>query len=418
MLRHFAQGEPYNKFLPVDNGNRIVAGCGPTALAQILYYHGFPQHPEGTGSITLTNGSKSNYDLSGYTLNYDGSEDDIARVVFCAAASMYAKAIGPKDTQTAANDFKGVLVGKWGYSPGCTHVKDCDESTMADLLFEELDNKRPVIVVQTNKHTFCCDGRDGSLVHLHFGWGGYCDGWYRIMLNDSDKQRLPFKEMIIGITPGNGQDGSTAQDETQDGNDISITEPGTLASILGEEHITSLRSVKVSGPLNGDDIITLRRMAGAVTDFKQAHGSLMDMDLTDAQIVAGGAYYNTRPCYNMTISGYYKDGSGRKYFYDMSKISDADWQDIISNGLENRVGCVLSKGSDGKYYSSFFTENHIMVKYMFEDCENLINVKLPLSITEMRSNVFLNCRALKSAENVPEQRDPNAFKGSGLQGVY
>jgi len=133
-------------------------------------------------------------------------------------------------------------------------------------------------------------------------------------------------------------------------------------------------------------------------------------------IVAGGAYYNTRLCYNMTISGYYKDGSGKKYFYDMSKISDADWKDIMANGLQNRVGCVLSKGADGKYYSSFFTENNIMGKYMFENCENLINVRLPQSIVELRSNVFLNCRALKSVENVPEKCDANAFKGSGLQG--
>ena len=245
------------------------------------------------------------------------------------------------------------------------------------------------------------------------------------MLYQSDIQRLPFKEMIIGIEPGTGGNGAVGDSGsgsdsgsggTVDGNAVTLTAPGTLAATLGEDRIMKLSSLKVSGPLNGDDICTLRRMAGAVTDFRQGHGVLTDMDLSGASIVAGGAYYNTRPCYNMTISGYYRDGSGRKYSYDMSKISDKDWQDILAGGLEKRTGCDLSKGEDGKYYSSFFTEDNIMGKYMFEDCENLLHVKLPLSLTELRSNVFLNCRALKSVDNVPEKCDPNAFKGSGLQG--
>ena len=406
MLQNIGQGAPYNKYFPIEAaGDHAVAGCGSLALAEVLYFYGYPASGRGQGSITVNN-RKLDYPLDQFSFTYDGSEDDIARVVLASAASMNARAIGPNDTQTAANDFKGVLISKWGYSVECTHVKDCDEPTMAKLLFKELREGRPVIVAQTGDHTFTCDGRDGPYLHINFGWSGYCNGWYRYVPYDCPGQRLPFKEMIIGIKPADPSESQTGV--------VTLAEPGTLADVLGES-IWKLQKITLSGPINGDDIVTLRRMAGAVTDFKEAHGALTEMDLSDVSIV-GGLPYHTRPCYNMGISGQYvENGVAVPYKYDMSKISDADWANILAHGRERSSSRLLSKGDDGVYYVTFIAENNIMGKYMFEDCENLTKVKLPTSIVELRSYVFLNCRALESVENVPAKCDANAFKGSGLE---
>lgn len=406
MLQNIGQGAPYNKYFPIEaGGNNAVAGCGSLALAQVLYFYGYPTSGHGQGTITVNN-NKWDYSLDQFHFSFDGSEDDIARVVVASAASMNARAIGPNDTQTAANDFKGVLISKWGYSVECTHVRDCDEPTMASLLFKELREGRPVIVAQTGDHTFTCDGRDGPYLHINFGWSGYCNGWYRYVPYDCPGQRLPFKEMIIGIKPADPSESQTGV--------VSLAEPGTLEEVLGDS-IWKIQKIALSGPINGDDIVTLRRMAGAVSDYKETHGALSEMDLSDVTIV-GGLPYHTRPCYNMGISGQYiENGVAVPYKYDMSKITDADWQNILAHGLERSSSRLLSKGADGKYYVTFFAENNIMGKYMFEGCENLTKVILPTSIVELRSYVFLDCRALESVENIPAKCDPNALKGSGME---
>ena len=407
MLRNFGQAAPFNKFNPrLPDGNNAVAGCGALALAQVIYYHGFPKSPRGQGSFTTTDGVKHGYTLDNFSFTFDGSEDDIARVMLAASASMNARATSATDTQTAANDFKGVLVSKWGYSVECTHVKGGDEATMANLLFKELDEGRPVIVAQTGKHTFTCDGRDGAFIHVNFGWTGYCNGWYRYIPYGSPRQRLPFKEMIIGIKP--------ADESESDTRVVTLSEPGTLEQVLGES-IWKIQSLKLAGPVDGDDIKTLRRMAGALTNYNYIHGILKEMDLSYVTI-SGVKPYHTRPCYNMGISGQYmENGAVVQYKYDMSKISDADWANILAHGLERSSSRLLSKGDDGVYYITFYAENNIMGKYMFEGCENLTKVILPTGLRELRSYVFLNCRALESVENIPSNHDPNALKGSGME---
>lgn len=406
MLRNFGQGAPFNKFCPrLPDGSNAVVGCGALSLAQVLYYYGFPKSPRGQGSFTTTDGIKHQYALDDFCFSFDGSEYDIARVMLAASASMNARATSSTDTQTAANDFKGVLVSKWGYSVECTHVKDGDESTMASLLFKEIDEGRPVIVAQTGEHTFTCDGRDGAFIHVNYGWTGYCNGWYRYIPLDSPRQRLPFKEMIIGIKPADESESRTGV--------VTLAGPGTLEQTLGDD-IWKIQSLKLAGPIDGDDIKTLRRMAGAVTNGSEVHGILKEMDLSEVTVV-GGKPYHTRPCFNMGISGQYlENGVAVPYKYDMSKISDADWANILAHGLERSSSRLLSRGSDGVYYVTFYAEGNIMGKYMFEGCENLTKVILPTSLVELRSNVFLNCRALESVENLPSKSDPNALKGSAL----
>ena len=407
LLQNFGQGSPYNEYFPEEaGGDNVVTGCGPLALGQVLYYYKYPTEGHGKGTITVNGTKQWNYTLDDIKFSFDGSEDDIARLMVAAAASLNARAISATETQTAANDFKGVLVSKWGYSAECTHVKDCDEPTLAKLVFKELREGRPVIVAQTGEHTFTCDGRDGPYLHINFGWYGYCNGWYRYIPYECPGQRLPFREAIIGIKPADPSESETSV--------ITLTEPGTLADVLGDK-AWKIQSLALSGPINGDDIVTLRRMAGAVENVNEGHGALMEMDLSDVTIV-GGLPYHTRPCYNMGISGQYvENGVAVPYKYDMSKISDADWANILAHGLERTSSRLLSKGDDGKYYVTFFAENNIMGKYMFELCENLTAVKLPTSLVEMRSYVFLDCRALQSVENIPAKCDANALKGSGME---
>lgn len=73
---------------------------------------------------------------------------------------------------------------------------------------------------------------------------------------------------------------------------VEITTPGTLAELLGDA-IWDIVELTVKGPINGDDLMTLRQMAGCgetLADEDDIHFSLKKLNLLDAQIVKGGMY--------------------------------------------------------------------------------------------------------------------------------
>lgn len=62
--------------------------------------------------------------------------------------------------------------------------------------------------------------------------------------------------------------------------EVTLTEAGTLLSAIGEDVYKSLKSLIINGPINGTDVITIRRM-----------NCLESLDMSDAIIVSGGASY-------------------------------------------------------------------------------------------------------------------------------
>lgn len=64
---------------------------------------------------------------------------------------------------------------------------------------------------------------------------------------------------------------------------ITISEAGTLSSLLSEEEILTMTELTISGPINGSDIRVLRNMA--------KNCALSILNLRDASIVSGGNAY-------------------------------------------------------------------------------------------------------------------------------
>ena len=119
-----------------------------------------------------------------------------------------------------------------------------------------------------------------------------------------------------------------------------ISKAGTMKSLLGDDYL-NITSLKITGPINGDDIYYLRKMSGG---YDSAIGNLNTLDLSEATIVAGGDYYNIQ--YN------------EKYYTS-----------------DNEVGTA-----------------------MFEECIHLTNVILPNNTKLIGSHAFYNCTALTSIE--------------------
>ena len=123
-----------------------------------------------------------------------------------------------------------------------------------------------------------------------------------------------------------------------------VANAGELSLIIPDDEKLTITSLKISGYLNGDDIICLRKMLGSNEYSDVEKGKLMSIDLSEASIVEGGEWY------------YY-----------------ASW-------------------SSNYYYAS----NNIIGMFMFRDCNNLQKIVLPSNVTLVDTSAFYNCTSLSS----------------------
>lgn len=118
---------------------------------------------------------------------------------------------------------------------------------------------------------------------------------------------------------------------------VVLDEAGMLSVVIGDD-IYKYTTISIAGPLNGDDLRTLRHMAGRGIDGGATNGRLADIDISGARIVAGGGVY------------------------DAARYSE---DDVVGVGL-------------------------------FAACNNLKNIKLPMDVVRIEKDAFLNCSSLRS----------------------
>ena len=148
---------------------------------------------------------------------------------------------------------------------------------------------------------------------------------------------------------------------------VTITEAGTMKQLLGDDYL-NITSLKVVGPINGDDVRCLRQMLGGDIKYydKIEKGKLTSLDLSDASIVKGG-------------SCYYSDYYSEDYYTSNDRIGDrmfcecGNLQDIVLP-----VG-VTSIGDDA-----------------FRDCSSQTSIDIPEGVTSIGDEAFRNCSSLKS----------------------
>lgn len=118
---------------------------------------------------------------------------------------------------------------------------------------------------------------------------------------------------------------------------VVLDEAGMLSVVIGDD-IYKYTTISIAGQLNGDDLRTLRHMAGRGIDGSVTNGRLADIDISGARIVAGGGVY------------------------DAAHYSE---DDVVGVGL-------------------------------FAACSNLKNIKLPMDVVRIEKDAFLNCSSLRS----------------------
>lgn len=189
----WSQEAPYNIFCPAG----CPTGCVATAVAQVMYYWKWPKESKGTVNGEDFSGHVYDWDnmLDNYGQSYDsdgtyGERTDYTQTQAEAVARLMAdigKAMGMTYTPTGSSAMMSdmALVDNFGYEPGSGVETASTASALQSALRSELNERRPVLYVGNTTddpggHALVVDGyTSNDYFHFNFGWGGYCDGFYK-----------------------------------------------------------------------------------------------------------------------------------------------------------------------------------------------------------------------------------------------
>ena len=217
------QNAPFNKYTP----NNYVTGCVATAGAIVMKHHGYPA--KGTGSHTYTwNGQdltanfEHDYDWASmpdkYTSGNDEAFNGVARLMSdlgVAVEMQYAKG-GSGATMEA---LVTALKKYFGYSKYARllAIADLGAEVWNDRLRAEIDADRPILYSAVNSneggHSFVIDGYKDESFSVNWGWGGYCDGFYRIGALNPETGGKPLggqynlsQSAVFSLQPSDGEE--------------------------------------------------------------------------------------------------------------------------------------------------------------------------------------------------------------------
>lgn len=184
------QGAPFNKYTP----NNYVTGCVATAGAIVMKHHGYPAKGVGSHSYTwngqnLTASFEHDYDWANMPVRYTGDNDaafdGVARLMSdlgIAVNMQYANG----GSASALEDLVTALKKYFGYSKYARHLKieDLGAEAWNGRLRAEIDANRPILYSAADSnvggHSFVIDGYKDESFSVNWGWGGYCNGFYRV----------------------------------------------------------------------------------------------------------------------------------------------------------------------------------------------------------------------------------------------
>jgi hypothetical protein len=128
-----------------------------------------------------------------------------------------------------------------------------------------------------------------------------------------------------------------------------VATAGTLDSLLDVDKLT-ITKLTLTGSLNGTDLRLIREMAGNDYLGQPTYGSLKELDLSGANIVAGGEKYLDTDIITSSTGTYTQNNGENSFHYE--------------------------------------TEDNVLGKSLFAGCDKLVEVILPNSLTAIGEYQF------------------------------
>lgn len=324
----WSQEAPYNRLCNYDNGTGVsesATGCTATAMAQIMYYHKWPE--KGTGSYSYdytlnvngkdipqhkeSNFAEHTYDYANMLPSYRAGGYSLAQAE-AVALLMYDCAISVNSmfddissgTPGASNWVIYSMVDYFGYSPLAKEVyKDqlASEEEWENLIYNDLAAGLPVFYSGETDggsgHAFVCDGYKDGLYHINWGWEGTFNGYFSVTgadaLNPYGGAGLTGEgyrndqHIITGLKPAKPGSGVAAQDVLT----ISQSSATHSEELFISGSMMNLSDNEVYMGIELTNVATGKNTITGITDYTFAPGnSFSGLLLSTIDIVTNGTY--------------------------------------------------------------------------------------------------------------------------------
>ncbi len=389
LTTHWSQDGGENSMLPFVNNEhtkRAVAGCGATALAQVLNYWKYPIHGLGENyyywheinemaQYLYANFQDTHYDWGNMIPIYKNNDSVTQRQKDAVGTLMLQIGVALEmkykydSTATQIEYILAALRTYFGYNPNMRLVRQINDAYTMDewltMMYRELSEGRPILMGgrynNSADHIFVADGYDEEgRIHLNMGKANlsYLSSYNKDDYYDLTEVNITYNgqmRMILGICPETLDVGLTY---------VNVVTPGTLKEAMGGE-LESRRvcRLKVTGTINKDDFAWLSKLTAITT------GQLTYIDLSQCSTVEHSIPTRAfQGCYTL--------------------------QEIL---LPNDVVTIESNA--------------------FYNCCGLCAVQLPNHLECLGSNVFANCRYLKAIHlpaSLNDVRAGDQFQGTQL----
>lgn len=311
------QSAPYN-LLTKTSSSQYVTGCVATAMAQIMYYHKWPEQvtetlPSPDGLMLDLDPTTFNWSLMRDRYNRTDTDDGAQEVAKLMKYCGYAAKMNYGDGSSGAQSYNAVegLRRYLGYHYTTEEVMRADYTTAEwdELIYNELANQRPVLYTgysASGGHAFVCDGYDGNgMYHINWGWGGVSDAYFLLSLLNPDDQGIGgfpgedgysvWQSAIIGIQKATqAYDGirleldqinsnSTQASRTSNTQDFVVTANVSLStedeSLIGNKYDVAM------GLYQGNNLLQITALSSSSAEIKKRFGNIQPISFNNKQMV-------------------------------------------------------------------------------------------------------------------------------------
>ena len=297
------QMAPFNKYTP----NNYVTGCVATAGAIVMKHHGYPAKGTGSHSYTwngktLTANFEHDYDWANMPAKYDGTND----AAFDGVARLMSD-LGVAVEMQYNKDGSGAYIGNlvtalqkyYGYSK-LSHlmaIEDVGAAAWNGKLREEIDANRPVLYAASDPagggHAFVIDGYKDESFSVNWGWGGYCDGFYKIGALNPESVGKPTgdkynvsQSAVFGMQPSDGTEKVSGMGFLTNVGELQMLNMNITDVKKGQNGVIFSAPIGNTGdqPFNGEVAVALMNAKGEMREI------VTSSPLTVVNLAAGGYY--------------------------------------------------------------------------------------------------------------------------------
>ncbi len=213
------QNYPYNGDCPEDvngPGGHALAGCGATAMGQVMRYWEHPEHGVGSNTymdydygVMYADFENATYNWSEMPASITEYDPNIALALFHCGVAINTD-YGAMGSSSQMSNIAIALAYMFDYRINTQYLEKYDftVSIWNTLLINEVEMGRPVVYggYGESGHAFVMDGHQGiAFFHFNFGWSGSYDGYY--YLNDLSPGSYTFnygQQAVVNIHPYDG----------------------------------------------------------------------------------------------------------------------------------------------------------------------------------------------------------------------